>query len=258
MEELKEKIKKGWQISAAGFTGVVEKDYEPHRKAAWLNTILANAPEKEVLRVLDVGTGPGFFSNILSEAGHNVTGIDLSENMIEEARKNAAARGVAPEFICMDVQHPDLPDSTFDLIVSRNVVWCLSEPEETYKNWHRLLIPGGRVIVFDGDHLKDLRDPEKYGKQNFDIEKYKEKYIEMYGEEPKCSFTKENYEEARGWRVGLPLAKEKRPQWDVERCLDIGFSEVYIDVDVNDKVLGDERDREMGNNNPFFMLVATK
>lgn len=241
MEELKEKIKKGWQISAAGFTGVVEKDYEPQRKAAWLNTILANAPEKEVLRVLDVGTGPGFFSNILSEEGHKVTGIDLSENMIEEARKNAAARGVAPEFICMDVQHPDLPDSTFDLIVSRNVVWSLSEPEETYKNWYRLLAPGGRVIVFDGDHLKDLRDPEKYVKQNFDIEKHKEKYIEMYGEEPKCSFT-----------------KEKRPQWDAERCLDLGFSEVYIDVDVNDKVLGDERDREMGKSNPFFMLVATK
>lgn len=258
MKELKERIKNGWQISAVGFTGVVKRDYEPQRKSAWLNTILENAPSKDKLKILDVGTGPGFFANILSEAGHDVTGIDLSENMIEEAKKNAKDFGVEPRFICMDIQHPNLPDNTFDLIVSRNVVWSLSEPRETYENWLRILKPGGRVIVFDGDHLKDLREPEKYGKSKFDLEKYKEKYIEMYGEEPKCSYTKDTYEVARGWRVGLPLAKEKRPQWDAENCIDVGFREIYVNINVNDKVLGDERDREMSKNSPFFMLVATK
>lgn len=45
--------------------------------------------EKEELKVLDVGCGPGFFPIILAEAGYNVTAVDYTEEMLEKARENA-------------------------------------------------------------------------------------------------------------------------------------------------------------------------
>ena len=47
--------------------------------------IIANLPDKEHLKILDVGCGPGFFSVILSSLGHDVIGIDLTESMIQKA-----------------------------------------------------------------------------------------------------------------------------------------------------------------------------
>jgi 2-polyprenyl-3-methyl-5-hydroxy-6-metoxy-1,4-benzoquinol methylase len=41
------------------------------------------------ISVLDIGTGPGFFSVILAEAGYKVTAIDFSPSMLDEARMNA-------------------------------------------------------------------------------------------------------------------------------------------------------------------------
>lgn len=100
-----------------------------------------------------------FFSIILSEAGFDVTGIDISAEMIKEAIKYAEACEMTPCFFVMDIQDSDLPSESFDHIVSRNVIWSLNEPEEAYKNCFRLLRQGGKLLVFDGDHLKDLREP---------------------------------------------------------------------------------------------------
>lgn len=253
--DLKKRIIHGWNISAAGFSDLIMDDLVPERKNPWLDTILDNAPQKDDLKILDVGCGPGFFSIILSEAGFDVTGIDLSANMIKEAEKNAEAMETDPSFKVMDTQDPDFPDATFDLIVSRNVVWSLSEPEKAYKNWFRLLTPGGKLLVFDGDHLKDLRDPT--GKERYAHESFAEEYRELYGKEPKCSFSKENYEEARGWRTELPLAKEKRPEWDLDACKKAGFKDVAL-YWVTDKVFADEREVYLHRNNPYFLVSAQK
>ena len=131
--DLKKKILHGWNISAEGFSDLIQDDLVPERKLPWLDTILENAPQKDDLKILDVGCGPGFFSIILSEAGFDVTGIDLSAKMIIEAEKNADSMETDPCFKVMDTQEPDFEDNTFDMIVSRNVVWSLSEPAKAYK-----------------------------------------------------------------------------------------------------------------------------
>ena len=253
--ELKKRIRHGWDISARGYSDVIQDELDPDKKIKWLEVILDNAPQKDDLKILDVGCGPGFFSMILSEAGFDVTGIDFSAKMIEEAEKNTELMETEPVLLVMDTQDPDFPDDTFDLIVSRNVVWCLSEPEKAYNNWLNILAPGGVLEVFDGDYLKDLREPDKNPKYMHDS--YAEEYKKLYGKEPKCSFTKDMYPEARGWRKELPLVKEKRPDWDVGFCKKAGYADVKYEW-VNDKVFSDERDIYLHKNNPYFLLTAKK
>lgn len=253
--ELKKRIRHGWDISARGYSELILEDFYDKRKYSWLDIILENSPQKDDMKILDTGCGPGFFSIILSEAGFDVTGIDLSSQMIIEAEKNAEAMETDAIFKVMDIQHPDFEDDTFDLIVSRNVVWSLSEPESAYKNWFRILKPGGRLLVFDGDHLKDLREPEGESGNPHDI--YIDEYKKLCGKEPKCSYSKEDYEEARGWRRDLPLADKKRPEWDEGLCKSIGFVNVKTEW-VNEKVFTEKKDIYLHRNIPYFLLRADK
>ena len=53
------------------------------------NWILDTQKEKGKLNILDLGCGPGLYTEIFAKAGHNVTGIDISKNSIEYAKKCA-------------------------------------------------------------------------------------------------------------------------------------------------------------------------
>ena len=50
--------------------------------------IAEQLPWKHPLRILDAGCGPGFFSILMARRGHEITGVDYSEAMIECAREN--------------------------------------------------------------------------------------------------------------------------------------------------------------------------
>lgn len=72
----------------------------------WLRELKKGLPEGETLRILDVGTGCGFFSVLLAKLGHQVTGIDLTPAMIEKAKMIADERDVQADFEVMDAEHP--------------------------------------------------------------------------------------------------------------------------------------------------------
>ncbi len=251
--ELKNRIRHGWDISALGYSDIIQDDLKDERKYPWLDTILDHAPQRSDLKILDTGCGPGFFSIILSEAGFDVTGIDISVKMIEEAEKNAEAMETEPVFKVMDIQEPVFDDETFDMVVCRNAVWSFTDPEKAYRQWFRILKPGGRLLVFDSDYLKDLREPGK----GYSHDVYCEEYRSVYGKEPKCSFASAEFDDARGWRSDLPLADKKRPDWDVEYCKKTGFEDVKTEW-VNDKVFSDEKDLYLHRNDPYFLITAQK
>jgi SAM-dependent methyltransferase len=77
-------------------------------------------------------------------------GIDLAPKMLEEARRNAGARGLSATFAIGDAVAPEFPAASFDMVVSRHFLWTLREPEAALKNWRALLRPDGRVVAIDG------------------------------------------------------------------------------------------------------------
>ena len=89
-----EQINEDWTVRSDNYNNYVEEEFATNRPEKWLELIESQAPAERPLRILDAGCGPGFFSVLLSKAGHHVTGIDGSEGMLAYARKNVAHYGV--------------------------------------------------------------------------------------------------------------------------------------------------------------------
>jgi ubiquinone/menaquinone biosynthesis C-methylase UbiE len=70
--------------------------------------------------------------------------------MLEQARANAVRGQRDIAFYLGDAVDPAFAAESFDAITSRHFIWTLREPERAFRNWHRLLRPGGRVVAIDG------------------------------------------------------------------------------------------------------------
>jgi SAM-dependent methyltransferase len=100
-------------------------------------------------RVLDVGCGCGQttleLANRVGSAGH-VTGIDISEPMLEVARRREIPQGVIrPEFLSADAQTAELGEGVFDAVFSRFGVMFFSDPSAAFANLRKALKPDGRL-----------------------------------------------------------------------------------------------------------------
>lgn len=115
--------------------------------ANWVEALRSVLPASPA-RVLDVGTGTGFVARIAAELGHQVTAIDLSEGMLDAS--SARDCGLAITFAVGDAVDPPFPAGSFDVVVSRSVLWTLRQPELAFRNWYRLLTPGGRMVAIYG------------------------------------------------------------------------------------------------------------
>ena len=122
----------------------------PAERAAWdriFDLVLAG---RSRLDVLDAGCGTGFLSLELAARGHRVTGIDFAPAMLAEARRKAAEQHAAVRFEEGDAEQLPFAAGSFDLVISRHVLWTLPHPEAAIDEWLRVLRLGGRLAVIDG------------------------------------------------------------------------------------------------------------
>ena len=88
-----------WTHRAPGYSGVNQEELATDQKRVWGRTIqeriAARFPGRKPgsIRVLDVGTGPGFFAIILARMGYQVTAVDYTASMLEEPGAMRAPRG---------------------------------------------------------------------------------------------------------------------------------------------------------------------
>lgn len=239
-DERKERIVHYWEKRSGDF--LTHKREELHSAMAerWMKEIRAQLPAGERLRILDVGCGAGFFSVLLAKEGHRVTGVDLTPDMIENAKILAAEENADCEFIVMDAENVDFPDGTFDVVISRNLTWTLPHVRRAYRDWVRVLKKGGVLLNFDANYgLSDFTDvsslPENHAHQTIGDDMMRE-----------CEEIKRQ----------LPISSYSRPAWDLETLGAMKLQEFAVDLGISSRIYL-EKDA-FYNPTPMFMIRTRK
>lgn len=159
-DPVKQQVAAHWDRRAAGF----DEDFghsigSEAERAAWDRILDLVLPPAGPLDALDAGSGTGFLALELAARGHRVTGIDFAPSMVARAQEKAAALGLPARFDQGDAENLPYPDGSFDLVISRHVLWTLPHPEQALDEWRRVLRPGGRLVVIDGARYGEATAP---------------------------------------------------------------------------------------------------
>lgn len=133
-------------------------------------------------RVLDVGCGVGRWSRLLASRGAEVTGIDLSATMIDEARRRAAAAGLSGRcrFLVQDSAQLNI-DGQFDLVLGVTVLQHMLDTESVRSALQRMsghLAPEGRMVLLEAAPTYVARDCDSTVFQA----RHRSAYLRLFGE----------------------------------------------------------------------------
>lgn len=256
MNNLKNEIHDYWTNRARGYSEYNQQEMADARRTMWRDKLLSllgnQFPEKkpQEIKILDVGTGPGFFAILLAEAGYQVTAIDYTEEMLKEAQSNAGELAKCIVWKTGDAQALDVESNSFDVIVTRNVTWNLPRPDLAYKEWLRVLKPEGVLYNFDADWYGHLYNEEKRSSYEKDRRQTEEQNVEDY-------YSGTDIEKMEEIARQVPLSRLERPKWDIETMKKAGFLDVSCDEKVWKEVWTEE---EIINNStsPIFLLTGRK
>ena len=107
-------------------------------------------------KVLDIGTGTGVVAITAARAGAQVCALDLSPDLLVQARENArVAQYPDIEWIEGDAEHLPYPDSSFDVVLSQFGHMFAPRPDVVVAEMRRVLKPAGRVAfaTWPPEHL---------------------------------------------------------------------------------------------------------
>ncbi len=180
-----------WDQHAATFDDEADHGLrDPEVRRAWtvlLDSLLPAAPAT----VADLGCGTGSLTVLLSAAGHDVHGLDMSRPMLDYAIAKSDRAGSPASFVQADASRPPFASSSFDVVLARHVLWALPDPSDVLRRWIDRLKPDGCRILVEGQWstgegmpasvcrshvllhrdeatIHELDDPALWGKQIFD------------------------------------------------------------------------------------------
>ncbi|MGK9236488.1 methyltransferase domain-containing protein [Inquilinus limosus] len=108
--------------------------------------------------ILDLGCGTGVAARVIArrpEIAGPITAIDISGDLVARGRHAAEAEGLGGriDFRVGDAHGLlDFADGAFDVVVMHTLISHVAEPATVLAEARRLLRPGGRLVVFDGDY----------------------------------------------------------------------------------------------------------
>ena len=107
-------------------------------------------PELEGKRMLDLGCGYGWHCKYAAERGAaHVLGIDVSERMLDEARRRNADQRI--EYRLCGIEDYEYPEHAWDLVVSNLALHYVEDLGTVFENVRRTLVPGG-TFLFNIEH----------------------------------------------------------------------------------------------------------
>lgn len=236
MEPIKTQMTAYWSRRVSSFSDLRQQELHSEKRALWQQELERCPPSAKPLRILDIGTGTGFFALLLAAQGHRVTGIDLTPEMIAEARRTADALHIAAEYLVMDAEEPDFPSGSFDAVVTRNLTWSLPHLGQAYSRWHNLLKPGGILVNFDADYCREKAPdslPPDHAHKNLSADLVRA------------------YEQMKN---DLRPQQLPRPQWDVELLQAACFRDIRVDTGAWKRLYGAVD--AFYNPTPIFVISA--
>jgi len=139
METLKTKLHKVW---TAGDFGQIAKSYETGAA-----DFIERLNLQTGMRVLDVACGTGNLSLPAARAGAVVTGVDIAQNLIEQARASADNEGLKIQFDVGDAEKLSYGDSSFDAVVTMFGAMFAPRPETVAAELKRVCRSGGTIAM---------------------------------------------------------------------------------------------------------------
>ena len=244
-----------WTGRTGGYSGVNRQELVSRQRQVWREAltqpIAARFPGKAPadIRVLDVGTGPGFFAIVLAELGYRVTAVDYTVSMLAAAKENAGALARRIDFRQMDAEALSFPDESFHVLVTRNLTWNLPHPERAYAQWSRVLKSGGLLLNFDANWYRYLFDGQAKLGHLQDRENIARSDV---GDETAGTDVAAMEAIARQ----APLSARQRPEWDLDVLKGLGLN-ARADTQVWQRVW--TREERINNaSTPMFLVMGVK
>ena len=235
-----------WTHRSESYSDINNEQLHSVKKSAWEQALFADIDESRPLEILDIGTGPGLFAIISALRGHHVTAVDMNAEMLCKASENAEQAKVKVKFQQVGHVLPFEPES-FDLIISRDVTWTLTEPEETLMSWGRLLKKNGIIKYFDAEWYYYLKNKENMRHWLTS----RETILKQGG----SFYVKSN--EMEELAKELPMTYKDRPQWDIKFWQDNGFP-CDVRESMNPVVYSEKEQIQYQNYSVFLVTVKKR
>ena len=252
MKELGEKIVSYWGNRAEGYSEYNREELAGDKWQDWITEIKKQLPKKEKseIRILDIGTGPGFFAILLAQEGYQVTAIDCTAEMLAEAQANAGALAAQITWKLMDAQKLEFADESFDLVLSRNLTWVLEEPETAYAEWYRVLRPKGIMLNFDANWYRYLYDEEM--RKGYEADRAATEANQVRDE-----YINTDIDATEEIAKNVPVSRNLRPEGDIEGVQHSGVTDIDIEKDIW-KHLWTEDEKVNFASTPMFRIAAMR
>jgi ubiquinone/menaquinone biosynthesis C-methylase UbiE len=157
--------------------------------------------------VLDIGCGTGSFAALVAkDANYRVSAVDPAKNMIAECGKHAMEAGVKVDFRIASAGRLPFADESFDMVFSNGALHHWQDPVAGLNEIHRVLKPGGRVMINDLHKNVDRNELDRVVGSRIESPQARQAFLEFA---PRGAFSRE---EVSGY-----LEKSRFEKFDVRQ-----------------------------------------